>query len=357
VILHADLDAFYASVAQRDDPSLRGKPLVVAWASRRSVVLTASYEARPFGIRSAMPLYRARLACPELIVVNPDFDKYVGASKAVVEILRSHSHAVQRMSLDEAFLDLGDVAIDEAAAIARKIKDEVMAATSLRISIGAASGKMVAKIASDEGKPDGLVCVPPGTEAAFLADKPVGRLWGVGPKTQVRLKEKGIERIEQIASMGEAQLFELFGRWGKEVRDLALGIDPRRVHEDHEGARSISTEQTFEYDVTDLAVLAQTVRQQAGELAERLAHHKLRACTVGVKVKRADFRVFGKQTTLAQPADDARVISAAALHCLKRAFDGKPVRLIGVRVASIEEGGVRQTSLFQVGPTEVRRAT
>jgi len=345
VILHADLDAFYASVAQRDDPSLRGKPLVVAGSSRRAVVLTASYEARPYGIRSATPLYRARESCPDLIVVQPDFEKYHEASKAVVAILRSHAKVVERMSLDEAFLDVGDTTLQEAEAIARRIKEEVRAATSLTISIGVASGKMVAKIASDDGKPDGLVCVEPGREAEYLASKPVGRLWGIGPKTQARLQRKGIERIEQLASMSDAQAFELFGRWGVEVRDLARGMDSRRVHQD-DRMRSISSEQTFERDVADINVLAQTVREQAAELAERLAGRKLRALTVGVKIKLADFAIHGKQTTLAEPADDARIITAAAVFCLKRAFDGKPVRLVGVRVASLVEGATKQTSLF-----------
>ncbi len=343
--MHADLDAFYASVAQRDDPSLRGKPLVVAGSSRRSVVLTASYEARPYGIRSAMPLYRAREAYPNLIVVRPDFEKYHQASKAVVAILRAHAPSVERMSLDEAFLDVGDVTLEQAEAIARRIKEEVRAATSLTISIGVALGKMVAKIASDDGKPDGLVCVAPGREAEYLAGKPVGRLWGIGPKTQARLQAKGIERIEQLASMTDAQAFELFGRWGGEVRDLARGLDRRRVHED-DSVRSISSEQTFEHDVSDINALARTVREQANELAERLAKRKLRALTVGVKIKLADFAIHGKQTTLAQPAGDARIISAAALFCLKRAFDGKPVRLIGVRVASLVEDATKQTSLF-----------
>src|SRR5450755_1568649 len=155
VILHGDLDAFYASVAQRDDPSLRGKPIVVSGSSRRAVVLTASYEARPYGVRSAIPLYMALERCPDLVVVPPDFEKYRAASKAVFAILRSHALAVEGLSLDEAFLDLGDVSLDEAVAVARRIKHEVRAATSLTISIGAATGKMVAKIACDEGKPDG----------------------------------------------------------------------------------------------------------------------------------------------------------------------------------------------------------
>jgi DNA polymerase-4 len=345
MILHADLDAFYASVAQRDDPTLRGKPLVIAGSSRRAVVLTASYEARPFGIRSAMPLYQARERCAQLIVVPPDFTKYREASKAVFAIFHDHAHAVEGMSLDEAFLDLGRVSLDEAVETAKKVKSAVRSSTSLSISVGIASGKMMAKIASDDGKPDGLVAVPVGAEAAYLADKPVRRLWGIGPKTEQRLVSHGLERIGQIANLSDEQLHALFGRWGIEVRDLARGIDPRPVTEDWE-ARSISSEETFEHDVTDAAALAQIVQVQAGDLAERLRHKHLCAYTVGIKIKLSDWRIFGRQTSFVEPVDDAETIAQAAVHCLTKTVIGQPVRLIGVRVTNLAPHAVRQTSLF-----------
>jgi len=346
VILHADLDAFYASVAQRDDPSLRGKPIVVSGASRRAVVLTASYEARPYGVRSAIPLYMALERCPELIVVPPDFEKYRAASKAVFEILRAHALAVEGMSLDEAFLDVGDVTVDEAVGAARRIKAAVRAATSLTISIGVAAGKMVAKIASDEGKPDGLVAVEPGTEREYLAPKPVGRLWGIGPKTQARLHERGIDRVEQLAALTDEQLSDLFGRWGAGVRDLARGIDCRRVVES-DAVRSISSEETFERDVSDIRALIPLVREQALELSERLRKRDLCAYTIGVKIKLADFKVTGRQTTLVQPTDDPRVIGGAAVFCLRRAgITGASVRLVGVRVSALVRRSAKQISLF-----------
>src|SRR4029077_4144641 len=198
MILHADLDALYAAVAQRDDVSLRGKPLVVSGRSRRAVVLTASYEARPFGVRSAMPLFMALQRCPQLVVVPPDFSKYREASRAVFAILRAEAPVVESLSLDEAFCDLGDLSLEEARAIALRIKRAVREATSLTISVGVSGTKIVAKIASDDGKPDVLVCIEPGTGAEYLASKPVGRLWGVGPKTEARLREAGIERIGQL---------------------------------------------------------------------------------------------------------------------------------------------------------------
>jgi len=345
MILHADLDAFYASVAQRDDPSLRGKPLVVAGSSRRAVVLTASYEARPFGISSAMPLYQARERCAHLVVVEPDFAKYREASRAVFAIFREHARTVEGLSLDEAFLDLGDLSPDDAVVKATTIKSDVRGATKLAISVGIASAKMVAKIASDDGKPDGLVVVPPGSEAAYLADKPVRRLWGIGPKTEQRLLGHGLERIGQIAALSDDRLHALFGRWGTEVRDLARGIDPRPVTEDWE-ARSISSEETFEYDVKDIADLERIVHAQAVELAERLRHKQLCAYTVGIKVKLEDRRVFGRQTSFVEPVEDAETIAKAAVHCLTKTAIGQPVRLIGVRVTNLAPQTNRQTSLF-----------
>ena len=346
MILHADLDAFYASVAQRDDARLRGKPLVVAGSSRRAVVLTASYEARPFGIRSAMPLYQARERCAQLIVVPPNFPKYKETSTAVFTIFHDFAHAVEGLSLDEAFLDLGEIALDEAVEKARAMKARVRDMTSLSISVGIATTKMVAKIASDDGKPDGLVVVPPGTERSYLADKPVRRLWGIGPKTEQRLLGYGIETIGQLAALTDERLHALFGRWGEDVRALARGIDPRPVIEEWE-TRSISSEETFEHDVSDTAELDRIVRAQSAELAERLANKQLRAHTVGIKLKLADRHVCGRQTSFREPVEDAHTIARAASYCLHKTTISQPVRLIGVRVSKLVPYAVRQTSLFR----------
>jgi DNA polymerase-4 len=347
MILHADLDAFYAAVAQRDDPSLRGKPLVVSGRSRRAVVLTASYEARPFGVRSAMPLFMALQKCPQLVIVPPDFRE---ASRAMFAILRAECTVVEGLSLDEAFCDLGEQSLDDAREVAQRIKAAVHAATGLTISVGVANAKIVAKIASDDGKPDGLVCVEPGTEAWYLAEKPVGRLWGVGPKTEARLRAAGVERIGQLADLDDERSFALFGRFGREMRDLARGIDRRRVSDD-ESVRSISSEETFEHDVTDVRALVDAVRGQAAELSERLRRRGMRATTVGVKLKLADFSVHGRQTTLSEPTDDSRIIAAAAAFCVRKAgVDNARVRLVGTKVAALSAATAKQISLFERAP-------
>src|ERR1700736_4264364 len=212
MIVHFDLDAFYASVAQRDDPSLRGVPLAVSGSSRRAVVLTASYEARPFGVRSAMPLYRALELCPQLVVVPPNFAAYRETSDRVFAIFEDGSRAVGGLSLDEAFCDpstsSGHVAtLEEAVAFAERVRERIRAEIGLTASAGVASVKMVAKIASDATKPDGITVVPPGTEAAYLAPMPVGRLWGIGPKTQPRLEAAGIRTVGDVVALDQRPLY------------------------------------------------------------------------------------------------------------------------------------------------------
>lgn len=353
-VAHFDIDAFYASVAVRDDPTLRGKPLAVAGRSRRAVVLTASYEARPFGVRSALPLYRALEACPDLIVVPPDMAKYKAISREVFAVFRARGHAVEGLSMDEAFVALGAMTLAQATSLAQAIRDDVRAATGLTVSAGVASGKMVAKIASDACKPNGLLSVAPGDEAAFLAPLPAGRLWGIGPKTQARLLAVGVATIGDLAALDASALRQLFGTWGSEVRQLARGIDARAVEPERE-TKSISSEETFEYDLRDEARLLEVVKTQAIEIAEKLAREGLCAQTVGVKVKRADFGVLGRQTHLAEPTRDARRIYRAAKFCLQRAdLRGTPVRLLGTRVASLTSGDALQASLFESSPPALR---
>ncbi len=345
-VAHFDIDAFYASVAVRDNPALRGKPVAVAGSHRRSVVLTASYEARSFGVKSAIPLYRALELCPELTVVPPDMAKYKMVSREVFAIFSSRGHAVEGLSMDEAFVDFGDVSLDEATELAAAIRAEVLEATRLTVSGGVASGKLIAKIASDSCKPNGLLSIAPGDEAAFLAPMPVGRLWGIGPKTALRLQTLGISSIGEVAALDDLRAREIFGSWGPEVRDLARGIDRRTVEPERE-TKSISTEETFEYDVRDERRLIELLKEQARELADKLEREDCSASTVGIKIKRADFRVFGRQTHLLEPTRDARRIFRAAMHCLRRAgLHGTPVRLLGLRVASLSLGEPKQISFF-----------
>jgi DNA polymerase IV len=348
-VAHFDIDAFYASVAIRDDPSLRGKPVAIAGRHRRAVVLTASYEARPFGVRSALPLYKALELCPQLVVVPPDMSRYKSLSREVFAIFGAAGHAVEGLSLDEAFVDLNEMSLDEAREFAAALRADVRELTGLTVSAGVATGKMVAKTASDSCKPDGLLAIAPGDEAAFLAPLPASRLWGVGPKTASRLQTFGITTIGQIAQLEEAQARAIFGSWGPSVRDLARGIDTRRIEPERE-TKSISSETTFEYDVRDERKLIEVLREQAVEVAEKLEREGCVASTVGVKIKRADFRVFGRQTHLAEPTREARLIYRAAVHCLRRAnLAGTPVRLLGLRVASIALGDAKQISLFESG--------
>lgn len=346
MIAHFDVDAFYASVEIRDNPSLRGKPVAVAGSSRRAVVLTASYEARPYGVKSAVPLWKALEACPALVVVPPNMQKYRDVSRAIFAILARRGHPVQGLSMDEAFVDLGDVSLDAAIELAQDIRAEILEAVRLTVSAGVASGKMVAKILSDSCKPNGLQALVPGEEASFLAALPVGRLWGVGPKTQARLIERGITTIGDVASLTDERAKAIFGSWGLELRDLARGIDRRPVEPERE-TKSISTEETFEYDVREERRLREVLREQAIELAQKLQREGLCACTIGIKIKLADFKIVARQTNLAEPTAQARQIFAAAVHCLRRADIGRnAVRLLGTRVASLVPGEPKQQTLF-----------
>ncbi len=349
-IAHFDIDAFYASVAIRDDPSLAGKPVAIAGSHRRSVVLTASYEARPYGVRSAIPLYRARELCPQLVVVPPDMPKYKSVSRDVFAIFEQHADAVEGLSMDEAFLDFGETTLDDAVERAQSIRAAVLESTKLTLSAGVATGKLIAKIASDRCKPNGLLAVAPGDEESFLAPLPAKSLWGIGPKTAARLETFGITTIAQIAALDDDALRNLFGSWGRDVRELARGIDNRAVEPDRE-TKSISSEETFEYDVRDEKQLIAALREQTRDVVAKMERENLSASTVGVKIKRANFAVFGRQTHLEEPTRDPRRIFRAAVYCLQRAhLNGAPVRLIGLRVASFTQGEPKQLSLF-ISPT------
>ncbi|MDB5071237.1 MAG: putative polymerase [Candidatus Eremiobacteraeota bacterium] len=346
MIVHFDLDAFYASVAQRDDPSLRGVPLAISGSSRRAVVLTASYEARPFGVRSAMPLYRALELCPHLTVVPPNFTAYRESSHRVFGIFADGARAVEGLSLDEAFVDVPTDDLDETIAFAQRVRARIREEVGLTASAGVATVKMVAKIASDANKPDGLTVVPPGTEAAYLAPMPVGRLWGIGPKTQPRLERAGIRTIADVAALDDSRLYDLFGRAGTFYRDLARGIDDREVDPSRE-RKSLSTEETFEYDERDESRILALLRVQADELARDLQKEQLRGATVGVKIKKADHTVTGRQTSLAVATNDADAIHDAAVWCWHRSgMRGVPIRLLGTRIASLTDEEAREIRLF-----------
>ena len=306
-ILHVDLDAFFAAVEQRDRPELRGRPVVVGGAGgedARGVVSAASYEARRFGIHSAMSLREAYRRCPEAVFLPVDGRRYQAASRDVMTILRRFTPLVEPISIDEAFLDVtGSAALfGDGPTIARRIKDETRDEVGLTASVGVASTKLVAKIASDLRKPDGLVVVPVGEEVAFLAPLPIGRLWGVGEKTAVALAEYSVRTIGDLAALPPDLLVRRFGKHGASLVDRARGIDPDPVH-DGDPAKSVSHEHTFDVDTSDPEVIERALLAMADGVAGRLRSAGVRAGTVAVKIRDSSFKTITRQRTLAEPTD------------------------------------------------------
>jgi DNA polymerase-4 len=346
-ILHVDMDAFYASVEQRDDPRLRGKPVAVGGASRRGVVCAASYEARPFGVRSAMPMARALRLCPQLLVVPPDFHKYSAVSDQVFEVFHSFTPEVEGLSLDEAFLDVtrSQALLGSPREQARRIKDLIRERTRLTASVGIAEVKFAAKIASELCKPDGLLEVPAGQVREFLAPLPASRLWGVGPRTDEQLQRMGLRKIGEVARADRAYLEAQLGSNGPWLHDLANGIDPRGVEPDVE-AKSVGAEETFEDDLSGEELLP-FIHEQALRVGARLRRAGLKARSVHLKVKFADFRVVTRQETLGMPTDDSAEIFQVAVRLLGK-VEPHPIRLTGVHAGDLGEAQ-SQLGLFDAG--------
>jgi len=339
-ILHVDMDAFYASIEQRDDPSLRGRPVLVGGPLRRGVVSAASYEARPFGVRSAMPMAEALRRCPDAVVLPGRMARYAEVSRAVFAIFRRYTPLVEGLSLDEAFLDVtrSGALFGDGAAVAARIKRDIREEIELTASAGVAPCKFVAKIASDLRKPDGLVVVAPAEVERFLAPLPLERMWGVGPKTAARLRAAGLATIGDLARSERGRLEGLLGSWGAEVHALARGADERAV-EPGFAAKSVGAEETFAEDVTARPDLERHLLDQSGRVAQRLLHDDLLGRTVTVKLKYADFSIATRRTTLPAPVADTDSIYAAARACLAR-FPDEPrrVRLTGVSVSDLSPG-------------------
>lgn len=355
-ILHVDLDAFYASVEQRDRPELRGRPVIVGGHPTRGVVVAASYEVRPFGVRSAMPMAQAVRRAPQAIVVPPRFEAYVEASERVFAIFESVTPLVEPLSLDEAFLDVGGSVrlFGAPAEIARRIRERIAAEVGLTASAGIAAVKFVAKIASDLAKPNGQLEVPADETVAFLAGLPVGRLWGVGPKTEAVLQGLGLRTIGDIAATDPARLERQLGAAGRELWALSRGIDEREVIPDRE-ARSVGAEDTFEEDLSGLEALRPRIHSQALRVGRRLRRAGRRARVVQLKVKFCDFRLVTRRTTLEEPTDDGQAIYRAALELLERLAPARPVRLTGVAGQEVTAGAGRQIGLFAAGPRPADR--
>jgi DNA polymerase-4 len=336
-ILHIDMDAFYASVEQRDDPSLRGKPVAVGGdPSQRGVVAAASYEARAFGVRSAMPMSRALRLCPELVIVRPDFSKYHAASSAVFEIFRSVTPLVEPLSLDEAYLDVTENAWGLALGrqVAWRVKNEIRAATALTASAGVAPNKFLAKIASGWKKPDGLTVIAPQRVEEFLQKLPVDALWGVGPVTARRLRERGVERLVDVRSVDAAALREAVGSQAEWLKTLANGIDERPV-QPHRGVKSCGTENTFSTDLHDIHEIRQAIDEMAREDSRWLERKRLLCRTVTIKVRYTDFTTITRSDTQT-PTRNADAIAARAVALLDKTDAGRrPVRLLGVSVHNL----------------------
>lgn len=349
-ILHADLDAFYASVEQRDDPSLRGKPVLVGGSPEaRGVVAAASYEARRFGVRSAMPMRTALRLCPQAVVARPRFDAYAAVSAEVMAVFRAHTPLVEPLSLDEAYLDLSDDGEiwQRPEQFGQALKREVRAAVGLTASVGLATTKSAAKIASDLRKPDGLVIVSPGGEAAFLAPLPAGRLWGVGPRTEERLVRLGVTTIGELAALDLRLLATQAGRWAADLQSLARGIDPRPVVAERE-RKSVGCETTFAEDRPPGEALWASLEELCDQLAGRLERRGLRGRTVTLKVRRSDFITCTRQQTLLATVSARGDLVAVAGRLLDAELQpGERVRLLGVSVSGFAEEA--QLPLFALG--------
>lgn len=357
-ILHLDLDAFYCTVEEQRDSTLRGKPFAVgARPEERGVVASCSYAARRFGVRSAMPTSQALRLCPQLVIVPSRHAVYRAVSQQVMARLHALTSQVEQISIDEAFLDVTALVIpaQEAATarvIARHLQQQMQQELGLSCSLGVASNKMMAKIASDYGKsqvtsgrsPKAICVVPFGEEAAFLAPLPVSALWGVGPKTEAQLKDLNLHTIGQLAEQSLKELVRRFGSHGYDLWQHAHGVDNRDIQTSRE-TKSISSETTFVEDVAEWDTLTQVLKEQSAEVADHLRRKKLQGNTVKIKVRWADFTTPTRQMTLPHPTDQAKVIEEAALQLLSQlGAPLRPVRLLGVGVGGLT--AVRQLSLW-----------
>ncbi len=331
--MHLDLDAFFCSVEVLRDPSLKDKPIVVGGRSEnRGVVAAASYPARKFGIHSAMPMIEATRRCKDLIVISSQHGLYRMYSKVIMGILRAESPIIQQVSIDEAYLDLSDEVDQwiEATEIARKIQMRISRDIGLSASVGIATNKMIAKIASDFQKPNGLTVVLPGQEVEFLSPLPVKKIPGIGPKATARLAKYGIYRVQDMSVISEEKLVQRFGKMGSAMTRWSKGIDDRPVHEDHE-TKSISTERTFSKNIEAQDELLEVIEKLSFKVAEQLKKKKFMAATITVKFRYADFTTYTRQHTLAEPVDDGLEICRIAQKLLvKNWMPGEPVRLLGV---------------------------
>jgi len=349
-ILHCDMDSFYAAVHQRDDPSLVGKPVVIGGdPSGRGVVAAASYEVRRFGVRSAMPSAEARRRCPHAVFIRPDFQRYRRESEAIFALYREVTPLVQAVSIDEAYLDVSDHLGDHgsATAVAKAIRARVRDERGLTVSVGVGPNKLVAKIASDHGKPDGLVVVKPSRVAAFLEPLPVRRLYGVGPATERALGELGVATVAELRGLPVELLTSRFGRHGAGLFRFARGVDERPVETDRV-RKSLGTENTYSRDLERREAMEEELVKMAHDVAASLEKREIAGRTVTVKVRYPDFVTVTRSQTLPAPTADAATVARLAVELLAKTDAGeRPVRLLGVTVSNLDTDGVWQLPLFE----------
>jgi DNA polymerase-4 len=348
-IVHVDMDAFYASVEQRDDASLRGKPVVVAWRGKRSVVCAASYEARRFGVRSAMAAVHAERLCPHAVFIPPDFSRYKAVSQSVREIFRRHTDLIEPLSLDEAYLDVttNKMGLPTATRVAKTIRQQIREELNLTASAGVAPNKFLAKIASDWRKPDGLFVIQPHDVEAFLLPLPVGRIPGVGKVMEDRLKQVGISAVGDLRKLSQPDLQGLFGRYGMRLYELARGIDHSRVVPDRP-TKSISAEDTFETDLT-LDATEDIIRRLAEKVWSASRRDGRAARTVVLKLKTSEFNILTRSHTPALPPASAEELAATALALRNRVEirASQKFRLVGVGMSNFQDAETQgRSSLF-----------
>lgn len=335
-IMHVDMDAFFASVEQRDDPSLQGKPVIVCGKSRRSVVATASYEARAFGVHSAMPLSQAKRLCPHGCFVAPRFEAYREASAAIHQVMLHYADTYEPISLDEAFLDISGMGSQypTLGSIGRAIKEEIRCAVHLTASVGIAPNKFLAKMASDMNKPDGLCIIPYGREQEVLAPLPVRRLWGVGSVTEKKLLAAGFRTIADIQEAAPEKLSALLGNQGPLLKALSLGIDERPIISSRQ-VKSIGDESTYEYDLTDRPTIDREIAIHSDIVAQRLRRHDLAARTISLKIRFASFKTIMRSLSLEEGTNLQETIDSACQTLLSRIPLTEGIRLIGVTASNL----------------------
>ena len=358
--MHVDMDAFFASIEQLDHPEYKGHPVIVGGLSSRGVVATCSYEARKFGVHSAMPISRAKKLCPDGIYVYPRMDRYKEVSHQIFSIMKEFTPHIEPLSIDEAFLEVSGMSTMYSGpkALGRAIKDRVFEETGLIISAGLAPNKFLAKLASDLDKPDGLVVIPYGREKEILAPLPIKRIWGVGPRTEKILKTGGFHLMRHIQALpDESSLIPLVGNQARRIWELANGIDDRPVETDRK-IQSIGAEETYEEDLTDGSAIELEFRYFANRLSKRLRKRNLLGHTVSIKVRYDDFTTVSRQKRLDTPSDHEHVFFETALLLWNKLMQDKtsgltfmdppgPIRLLGLTVSGLDEEVPMQDSLFE----------